>query len=161
MIPPPPRSTLFPYTTLFRSRKAERWDELRTLVADLIKSARERRDSALVAKFGMGLAQLTADEDRESAMDVLASGVSLASGDKNYLGYYLGLYTDEDNQSERADVMEYLLALQKAESARDLAFELYQLRVDLGDDYGAGRALELGVKSAPNQIDLVETYEEY
>src|SRR5438046_7267761 len=25
MIPPPPRSTLFPYTTLFRSRTASRW----------------------------------------------------------------------------------------------------------------------------------------
>jgi tetratricopeptide (TPR) repeat protein len=142
-------------------RRAERWDELRKLVGQLFKSARERRDGALVAKFGMELAQLTAEEDREGAMDVLASGLSLASGDRNYLAYYLGLYTDEDNQSERADVMEHLLALQKGERARDLAFELYQLRVDLGDDYGAGRALELGVKAAPSQIDLVETYEEY
>ncbi len=142
-------------------RKAERWDELRELVEDLFNRARERDDSALVAKFGVELAQLVAGEDRERAMDVLSSGLSQANTDKGYLEYYLSLYTDEDNQSERSDVMEYLVALQSGEAARDLAIELYSLREELGDDYGAGRALEIGVQAAPDQASLVETYEQY
>lgn len=142
-------------------RKAERWEELQELVEDLFNRARERGDSALVVKFGMELAQLVADEDRERAMDVLSSGLSQAHKNKEYLEYYLSLYGEEDNQSERSDVMEHLVALQTGERARDLAFELYALRDELGDDYGAGRALEIGVRAAPEQATLVETYEQY
>lgn len=142
-------------------RKAERWDELKELVEDLFNRARERGDGKLSAKFGMELAQLVADEDRDRAMDVLASGLSVAHKNKTYLQYYLSLYSGEDNQSERSDVMEYLLALQSGQQAMDLAFELYALRDELGDDFGAGRALEIGVRVAPEQTSLVETYEQY
>lgn len=142
-------------------RKAERWDELKNLVEDLYGRAREREDSALVARFGIELAQLVQQEDRQEAINIMAAGLRLAREDRKFLEYHLTLFSDEEDQAERADVMEHLLALERGERARDLTFELYTIREELGDEYGAGRALEVGVKAAPEQVELVETYEEY
>src|SRR5436309_3646598 len=64
MIPLPPRSTLFPYTTLFRSRS------FRAQVQDLVQSrarhlgSRRRRDGRLVSALGEHVDALP---DREPA----------------------------------------------------------------------------------------------
>src|SRR5438874_5434018 len=44
MIPPPPRSTLFPYTTLFRSVHADRHDRRRAPRRDRRRARRQRGD---------------------------------------------------------------------------------------------------------------------
>src|SRR5205809_4313004 len=44
MIPPPPRSTLFPYTTLFRSYRAHQLEGLRRLSPDHILGLEEAVD---------------------------------------------------------------------------------------------------------------------
>src|SRR5688572_30928319 len=62
MLPPPPRSTLFPYTTLFRSPSAEllstfvgRERELRMLTAAWLSSGRlPRLSPLLVGEAGVG-----------------------------------------------------------------------------------------------------------
>ncbi len=142
-------------------RKAERWDELRELVEGLLSRARERGDAALVSRFGMELAQLVMATERAEAISVLTEGLPLAKGDREYVSFLLDLYGEDDNQSERADVMEHLLLLEEGEAAREQAFSLYALRSELGDDYGAGRALELGVKRAPRDQALLEQYIAY
>src|SRR5437868_12274768 len=46
MLPPPPRSTLFPYTTLFRSHLAQRVEHRRADVADHGRPRRAQREQA-------------------------------------------------------------------------------------------------------------------
>lgn len=142
-------------------RKAERWEELKEMVESLYRQARDRKDARLVARYGRELAELVAPENREEALNILNSGLSLTRGDRELLVYLLGLYTDDDNQSERADVMEHLLALESGAAARELAFALTDLRNLLGDDYGAGRAMELGVKVAPTDAQMVQRYVDF
>lgn len=142
-------------------RRSERWDELKQLVENLYEEARKRGDSVLVVRFGMELAQLVAQEDRLEAIGVLTAGLSFAQSSREYLSYLRSLYSDEDNQSELSDVMELLLSLERGVDARNLAFELYNLRNTLGDGYGAGRALEIAVGLASEQEDLVAFYIEF
>src|SRR5205809_8143715 len=65
MIPPPPRSTLFPYTTLFRSLDARRsFEELRNVeaaeeVARLDLEVTRKMLSVTLARFGEGRATLS------------------------------------------------------------------------------------------------------
>lgn len=142
-------------------RKAERWEELQEMVENLLRQAKEREDAALVARYSRELAELIVDTDREEAINVLNASLNLTSGDRELLVYLLSLYTEEDNQSERTDVMEHLLALETGVAARELALSLYEMRMSLGDDYGAGRALEIGSKSAPEDDIMVARYVEF
>ncbi len=142
-------------------RKAERWEELQEMVESLHGQARERKDGRLVSRYGRELAELVVGENREEAINILNADLELTRNDRDLLVYLLSLYTDDDNQSERADVMEYLLALESGSSARELAFALTDLRSVLGDDYGAGRAMELGVKVAPDDAQMVQRYVDF
>jgi tetratricopeptide (TPR) repeat protein len=142
-------------------RKAERWVELRELVEALYNRARERKDAKLVVRFGLELAKLVDESDRSEAISVLNAGLSLAKESQEYLSYLSSLYGADDNQSELSDVMEMLLALQRGVDARNLAFELYNLRNSIGDEYGAERALEIAVGLAPEQDDLVQFYVDF
>ena len=142
-------------------RKAERWVELKELVERLYDQARDRDDEKLVIRFGLELAELVHDEDREAAIGVLTAGLSVAGKNRKFLTYLLSIYLDEDNQSERADAMELLLAIESGPEARDLSLKLYALRDSVGDEYGAGRALEMGVRAAPSEEALVQRYVDY
>lgn len=142
-------------------RRAERWEELQDMVENLLKQAKQRDDAALVARYSRELAELIVESDREEAINVLNASLNFTSGDRQLLVYLLSLYTEEDNQSERTDVMEHLLALEKGAAARELALNLYEMRMNLGDDYGAGRALEIGAKAAPEDDVMVGRYVEF
>src|SRR5207253_11137059 len=61
MIPPPPTSTLFPYTTLFRSRRAHRQEQHVAFAQQLLR-ARHVQDGAAV--------HLAADGERNAGRDV-------------------------------------------------------------------------------------------
>src|SRR5688572_32050663 len=56
----PPRSTLFPYTTLFRSRNGRQAQADMTSAADLLNRARQKREEAIA------LRRLAARLDRKS-----------------------------------------------------------------------------------------------
>src|SRR5256884_998658 len=73
MIRRPPRSTLFPYTTLFRSPRTLPWETVRALLRSIDRtSAMGLRDYAmflLIATYGLRASEvvaLTLDEDRKS-----------------------------------------------------------------------------------------------
>lgn len=133
-----------------------RWDELRSVMSTLLEQARSRHDEHLVAQYALELAQLIAPADREEAINVLVADLSLTKGKRELLSYLLSLYNDEDNQSERADVMEYFIAVSTSDEARILALDLVRLRTALDDQFGVGRALELGVRAAPADVELAE-----
>lgn len=142
-------------------RKNERWVELKELVEGLFNGARDRRDSKLVERFGLELAKLVVEEDRAEAISVLNAGLPFAKHSHEYLSYLRSLYTEEDEQGDLCDVMEALLSLKSGVEARNLAFELYNKRNSLEDEFGAGRALEIAVGAAPDQDDLVQFYVEF
>src|SRR5205807_8599985 len=64
MIRPPPRSTLFPYTTLFRSAIRELFEETGVLLADL--PAATARDWWAQLRTGQRFDDLLAAQDRKS-----------------------------------------------------------------------------------------------
>src|SRR2546422_4087658 len=67
MIRRPPRSTLFPYTTLFRSEQAARTAELREHMADLKIAEEQAADAARLLASEQGLqASIDAARDRKS-----------------------------------------------------------------------------------------------
>ena len=137
-------------------RAQERWDELRALLSDLLDQARTRHDARLVAQCGMELSRLVETGDRQEAINILLADLKLTRGSRELLTYLLSLYQEDDNQSERADVMEHMIAVSAADEARQLTLGLVQVRADLGDQFGVGRALELGVKAAPHDVELAE-----
>ncbi len=137
-------------------RAQERWDELRQLLRQLLDDARGRQDAKMVGQLSMDLARLVEAEDREEAISILVSGLELTKQNRDLLVYLLGLYTEEDNQSERADVMEHLVALCSGDEAKQLTLNLIELRRFLDDPFGIGRALEIGVRAVPQDVELAE-----
>jgi tetratricopeptide (TPR) repeat protein len=134
----------------------ERLDELRQLLTKLLEQARRSGNAKLTAQYGLELAKLVAASDREEAISVLLGDLELTKGDQSLLRYLLSLYTEADNQSERADVMEHLIAVSPPHDAKALSLELADWRSSMGDQFGVVRALELGVRSNPADAELVE-----
>src|SRR5205807_2727390 len=66
MIPPPPRSTLFPYTTLFRSSEHPGRFMLLDLDLDLDNEAPDGDDPGWAALTGLDEPQLAVRRDRKS-----------------------------------------------------------------------------------------------
>src|SRR5437764_5373750 len=50
MIPPPPRSTLFPYTTLFRSSKTRNWPVTESIITKMVSDRRSVIRSRPISK---------------------------------------------------------------------------------------------------------------
>lgn len=130
--------------------------ELQKLLESLYDRARERGNAAEVARCALRLARLVEQEDRLEAISVLTASLSHTSQNREVLATLLGLYTPEDDASDRADVMESLIAVEQGEAAALLCGTLVDLRAQLGDDYGVGRALEAGFKACPENAEIGE-----
>src|SRR5256885_4555963 len=72
MIRRPPRSTLFPYTTLFRSIDPQRWDRLKTILGEALEQ------NSSVARIALVESRCGQDTDLlEEAESLLAEGEAL------------------------------------------------------------------------------------
>src|SRR3712207_9093648 len=91
MIRRPPRSTLFPYTTLFRSRKKLQLDHLEVtipddvvqFVAENVRSSVRELEGALIkllAYASLKHREITVDVAREALRDKLRAGPPVAGG---------------------------------------------------------------------------------
>jgi tetratricopeptide (TPR) repeat protein len=69
---------------------------------------------------------------------------------------FLALLTGQDEQAERAQVSEALLAEESGEEAVARARTLAELRTHLRDEAGLRRALELGHARCPEDVDLFQ-----
>ncbi len=134
--------------------QAGRKSELRELLESLYDRARGRGDSAEVGRSALKLARLLEQDDRAEAISVLTASLSHTSQNREVLATLLALYTPDDNASDRADVMEHLIAVEQGEAAALLCVSLAELRAYLNDDYGVGRALELGFKVCPESTEI-------
>ena len=134
--------------------QADRTEELRDLLEALYERARRRGDPKEIGRSALRLAGLVARTDRREAIGVLVSSSSWTSRDREVQATLLALYTPDDEASDRADVMENLLALEQGPVAARLCLELGALRAELGDDYGVGRALEAGFAACPENEEI-------
>lgn len=136
--------------------RSGRSGELRELLESLHKAARDRGVPEEVAQSALRLARLLAPENRREAMDVLSSSLTWTSDNREVLTTLLGLFTDEDDPAERADVLENLLQVERGPTAERLGLELADLRARLEDNYGLGKALELGFRVCPESEAIAE-----
>lgn len=137
-------------------RAGERWDELNSVLVKLLSQARRLGHAKLVAQYCLERAKLLEASDHDEAISVLVSDLGLTKTNHELLSYLLSLYTDADNQSERADVMEHLIAVSSPEAAKLHTLQLVELRASMDDRFGIVRALELGVRAAPRDVELAE-----
>src|SRR5262249_6663951 len=78
---------------------------------------------------------------------------------RDILRALLRIYESEGEASDRADIMERLLVLERGPVAEELAVALHGLRVEQWDDQGAERALELGFMGHPASVVLKQRLE--
>lgn len=136
-------------------RSEQRLDELLDVLRTLLDQARRLGQAKLVAQYGLELAKLLESTDRGEAISLLVADLGLTKSEHELLAYLLSLYTDEDDQSERADIMEHLIAASPLKLVKERTLWLVDLRTRLDDQFGAGRALEIGVRTAPGDEELV------
>lgn len=141
-------------------RKAGREEELRDLLLELFDKARNRGDARQVASYGLEVAELFGHDPVEAA-SILASALSLVTGNEAYLRQLLALQTEETSLDDRALVLEYLIGATSGVEAEQFAFQLAALCRDQGDDIGLGRALELGYAKVPESQALGDAVVEY
>jgi tetratricopeptide (TPR) repeat protein len=136
--------------------RSGRRGELRELLESLHAAARDRGQPAEIAGSALRLARLVAQDDRREAIGVLTASLTWTSDSREVLTTLIELFTDEDDPAERADVMENLVQVESGAAAERLSLELADLRERLGDNYGAGKALELGFRVCPESEPLGE-----
>ena len=134
--------------------RAGRSDELKQLLAAQIDAAKDRSDAGSVASLSLRLAKLADQQDGLEARAVLYAALEWAPSDRQVLEALVSLLTQEEDVSERSDVLEKLLPLETGELAERLALELSALRVRLTDPPGAERALEAGFRAYPASVVL-------
>jgi len=113
------------------------------------KTEQARRLEELVKK-------LSPREAKKIYRQVLASPLSDAPVKRTLQLSFLALLTGQDEQAERADVSEALLAEETGEAAAAQTRALAELRTRLRDDAGLRRALELGRARCSEDADLFQ-----
>lgn len=133
-----------------------RTEELRELVQSQYDSARDSEDPNLIAIYALKLGKLLLEVDREQAIDVYQNALNWCSGNRDVLEAALAAYEPEVHDTERADTLELLLALEEGERAEKTALTLVSMREAQGDNLSVGRALEIGFKACPTSEVLRE-----
>ena len=134
-------------------------DELAGLLSRQIDSAKDRSDAPSVASLALRLGRLLEQRDRAEARGVYYTGLDWDPASRPLLEALFGVLDGDDDASERADVMERRLAVERGPTAEALAMALWKSRLDLGDEGAAERALDLGYRAHPASSALRERLE--
>ena len=134
-------------------------DELVALLSRQIDAAKDRGDAPSIASLALRLGQLLEQRDRAEARGVYYTGLDWEPASRDLLDALLRLLDGDDDASERADVMERRLAVERGPDAESMALALWQARMDLGDETAGERALEVGYRAHPASTALRERLE--
>jgi golgin subfamily B member 1 len=134
-------------------------DELAALLSRQIESAKDRSDAPSIASLALRLGRLLEQRDRAEARNTYYTGLDWAPASRELLDALLLLLDGEDDATERADVTERRLAVEKGAGAEAMAVALAGLRAELGDEAGVQRAFELGYRADPASTTLRERLE--
>ncbi len=134
-------------------------EELTDLLARQIDAAKDRNDAASIASLSMRLGLLLQASDRMQARDVYYTGLEWEPRSRELLDALIALLEGDENTAERADLLERRIALEHGPAAEPLAVTLWAARMQLGDDVGAERALDLGFRAYPASAVLRDRLE--
>jgi tetratricopeptide (TPR) repeat protein len=134
--------------------RSGRNEELADVLGRQLDRARDRQDVAVITALTLRMGGLLEATRREEARDLYRQGLDWAPDDPRLLRALLSLYGPEDDAHERAEIAERLLAVEKGETAAQLALELADRYALLGDADGVGRALDLGFRADPSHEAL-------
>ncbi|MGF1469343.1 MAG: DUF6584 family protein [Sandaracinaceae bacterium] len=121
--------------------------------------ARDRQDIDQIAALALRMGSLTEDRDRGEAMDLYRAGLDWAPENRPLLRALLALHGDDEDPRDRAQLMERLVPLSSGEEVPRLADDLVALYTSIDDEYGVGRALDLGFRAAPDDPALRQRLE--
>ncbi len=130
-------------------------DELAELLARQLDAAKDRGEAASIASLALRLGGLLEEADRMQARNVYYAGLDWEPKSRGLLEALARMLGNEDDPSERADLMERRLAIEEGTTAEPIALALAALRRELGDEAGAERALELGYRASPSSTQLL------
>lgn len=131
------------------------------LLAQKLDRARDRQDIEAIVQLSLRMGKLTEAADRAGAMDHYRAGLDWAPQSRELLAALVGLYGDEHDPRERAELMERLLQVSSGPEAARIANDLIGLWMSLEDDFGAARALDFGFRACPSDASLRERLESY
>ncbi len=134
-------------------------DELAELLSSQVAAAKDQKDAASVASLSLRLGNLWSDRT-PAAKEVLYAALDWQPEDKRLLRALEQIHAAEWETEARAEILERLIRVEEPAEAATLALELHGIRVELGDDAGAMRALELGYKADPGRRELHDRLEE-
>ncbi len=140
-------------------QKQDRPSELRALVADSLSSAIDAADDENIVRYATKLGDLheAADEPQE-ALAVYRQAQAAVRNNRELINAVLRLLPDDD-QDERANLLESLIPAEPKDRVGTLAVQLAELRAQLGDEAGQERAMELGFKADPSNDTLRDRLE--
>jgi tetratricopeptide (TPR) repeat protein len=133
-------------------------DELADLLARQIESAKDRGDSATIASLALRLGGLLEATDAVQARNTYYTGLDWDAKNKALLDALIGMLQSED-ASERAELLERRLAVEQGPGAEAMGLALAALRVELGDEAAAERAIELAYRGWPASTELRDRLE--
>jgi tetratricopeptide (TPR) repeat protein len=134
-------------------------DELAELLAAQIEAAKDRADAAAIGSLALRLGHLLEQTDRMQARNVYYTGLDWEPTSRGVLDALVRLLDGEGDASERADLLERRLAVEKGPAAEGMALSLAAARTELGDAVAAERALELGYRAHPASAKLRDQLE--
>jgi tetratricopeptide (TPR) repeat protein len=134
-------------------------DELAELLARQIESAKDRADASSVASLALRLGSLLGQSNRMEARNAFYMGLDWEPANRELLDALLALLDGDADAGERADLAERRLGVERSPVAEDMALALCAARLELGDEAGAERAVELGFRAHPASAALRERLE--
>ena len=134
-------------------------EELAELLSSQVAAAKDQKDAASVASLSLRLGNLLSDRTA-SAKEVLYAALDWQPEDKRLLRALEQIHAAEWETEARAEILERLVKIEEPADAATLALELHGIRVELGDDVSAMRALELGYRADPGRRELHDRLEE-
>lgn len=134
-------------------------------LADMLRRqldrARDRGDVVAISALSLRRGALVAPSDRAEAMDVYRSALDWAPEDARLLRALFGLYDETDDQHDRAQLGERLLALVDGAEGAPLARSLAATYAQFEDDDAVGRVLWGGYRAASGDEGLRTSLEQW
>lgn len=127
-------------------------------LADLMERrlslSRLHDDAGSVLALSLQLGEIWAKDRPDRAIDLYRTALDTAPDDAVLLGRLLALYAAPEQAADRADILERLAGLAQGREAAERALALAAIRVELEDDEGVVRALELGFRADPSHAAI-------
>ena len=131
-----------------------------SLLSDALSKTDESTGGAARAMLSRRLGDLVKKADPAQAKAVYRSALRAALPDagikRSLQGALAEILTADDEAGERAGLCEELLLGEEGEAAGAQALALFELRLRLGDDAGAERALALGRERSPGDAQIFD-----